>query len=989
MLKFCIREIRAVLGDKPQAPRFIETLHRRGYRFIGPVVSSQHSGVSSQNEENQKAKGKSQKAKVELHSPAPNPQHPAPTLVGRDAELAQLHNWLDKASNGERQIIFVTGEPGIGKTTLVETFLFGVRSLESQEENQKSKGKSQKAKIENLAPSTQHLTPSPWLGCGQCIEHYGAGEAYLPIFSALGRLCREPGGQHLIDLLQQHAPTWLVQMPALLSVTELEVLQRKTQGATRERMLRELTEAVETLTAERPLVLWLEDLHWCDYATLDLISFLARRSEQARLLVIGAYRPVEVLAGDHPLHVVKQELQLHGQCEELVLGLLPEVEVGKYLAMKFPVEARYVVPLQQLTREVHHRTEGNPLFMVNMVDYLLAQGALVRREGQWIVRRVAGAIEAGVPQNLQRMIEKQIDRLSLEEQRLLEAASIVGVEFSAVAVAAALGIGAEQVEECCEGLARRYFFLSPTGSAVWPDGTLAAYYGFLHALYQNVLYERVTMTRRQRLHQRIGEREENGYGEQAREIAGELAAHFARSRDYRRAVKYFGQAGAKAIGRSAHREAIGHLTKAIELLSTLPDTPERTQQEITLQVALGPALIATKGFAAPEVERAYARAQELCQQAGEAPRLFPVLVGLFRFYLLRAELRTAHELGQQCLSLAQSVQESALLLEAYMALGPPLLFLGKIASAREHTERGIALYDPQQHRSHALLYQLDPGVVCLAIAAWALWLLGYPDQACKRIHAALALAREISHPFSLALALLVAAVLRQLRQEEQAVNEGGEALMALSREQGFPHWLAWGAIVRGWALAEQGQAEEGIAQIHQGLTAYRATGAELFRPHHLTLLAEAYRKVGQAEEGLTALTEALAVADNTEERWYEAELYRLTGELTLQRATQKSKGKRQKAKIETNPQPLTPSTQAAVQEAEECFLKAIAIAQKQQAKSLELRATMSLARLWQQQGKTIEAHKLLAEIYAWFTEGFDTKDLQEARALLDSLGSRV
>jgi predicted ATPase len=217
-----------------------------------------------------------------------------------------------------------------------------------------------------------------------------------------------------------------------------------------------------------------------------------------------------------------------------------------------------------------------------------------------------------------------------------------------------------------------------------------------------------------------------------------------------------------------------------------------------------------------------------------------------------------------------------------MALGPPLLFLGEISSAREHAERGIVLYDLQQHRSHAFLYQLDPGVVCLSIAAWALWVLGYPDQALKRIHAALTLAQELSHPFSLAYAFVVAAVLRQLRREGPAAKERGEAMMALSSEQGFPHWLAWGTIVRGWALAEQGQGEEGIAQIRQGLTNYRATGAELFRPHHLTLLAEAYERVGQAVEGLRVLAEALAAVNRTGERWYEAELYRLKGQLTLE-----------------------------------------------------------------------------------------------------------
>jgi adenylate cyclase len=290
---------------------------------------------------------------------------------------------------------------------------------------------------------------------------------------------------------------------------------------------------------------------------------------------------------------------------------------------------------------------------------------------------------------------------------------------------------------------------------------------------------------------------------------------------------------------------------------------------------------------------------------------------------------------------------------------------GDLVSAREHAERGIALYDAQQHRSHAFFYVLDPGVVCFSIGAWALWVLGYPDQALKRSHEALTLARELSHPLSLAFALTFAALFRQLCREGGLAREQAEALRTLSTEQGFPQWLAMGTILWGWALAEQG--EEGITHIRQGLAAHRATGAELQRPYFLTLLAEAYGKGGQAEEGLRVLAEALAQMDRTGDRWYEAELYRLKGELTLS---------------QTSVPGLASSGQ---KEAEECFWKALEIARRQSAQSLELRAATSLARLWQQQEKQKEAHKLLSEIYHWFTEGFDTKDLQEAKALLDEL----
>jgi predicted ATPase len=359
-----------------------------------------------------------------------------------------------------------------------------------------------------------------------------------------------------------------------------------------------------------------------------------------------------------------------------------------------------------------------------------------------------------------------------------------------------------------------------------------------------------------------------------------------------------------------------------------------------------------------------------------------VLHGLYRFYYVRAELKTAHELGEQCLRLAQSVQDPGLLLEAHRPLGLTSFNLGELATAREHLEQAIALYDPQQHRSHASLYGQDPGVICWSNGALVWWSLGYPDQALERSHEVLRLAQGLSHPLDLAYALHCAAGLHQCRREGQATQERAEELIALSREQGFPYWLAIGTIYRGWALAEQGQGEEGIAQVRQGLAAYRATGSELFRPYHLAQLAGAYGKVGQAEEGLSALAEALTLINKTGERWCEAELYRLKGELMLQKLSVASR-----QLSVSNPQSLTPNTQHPTPstQAEACFWKAVEIARKQQAKSLELRAVVSLSRLWQSQGKKKGAHEMLAEIYGWFTEGFDTKDLQEAKALLAQL----
>ncbi|MBI3801569.1 MAG: AAA family ATPase [Deltaproteobacteria bacterium] len=938
-LATCIWEIRKALGDDPRKPQFLETVHRRGYRFIAPVTPTPPVHRSPFTVQGLKLE------------PTPDPQSPIPNFVGRETELAQLQRWFEKALQGERQIVFVTGEPGIGKTTLVEAFLERIAS-----------------------------DPTLWIARGQCVAHYGVGEAYLPILEALKRLCREPGREHLITLFRQLAPTWLLQMPSLLDPTSRQELRRETVGTTRECMLRELTDVAGALTTETPLVLVLEDLHWGDYSTLDFLSHLAWRQEPARLLLIGTYRPVEVTASGHPLKIVKQELQTHGQCEELSLNFLSEAAVAEYLTTRFTVGAHgqqssqaEAAPLRELARLVHQCTDGNPLFMVNVVNNLLAQGFIIQAEREWSIQGDLEVMKSRIPENLRQIIEQQIDRLSKEEQEALEAASVAGMEFSAAAVAAGLEIETIQAEERCEGLARRQQFLQSREFSEWPDGTVAACYGFIHALYHNVLYERITAGKRAQLHQQIGEREEKGYSDRVQEIAGELAVHFERGRDYRRVVQYLGQAAENAGQRGGYREATGHLTKGIALLKALPDTAKRTQQELVLQTRLGLALQVDKGVAAPEAERAYARARELCQQGGEPLQLFHLLRGLHSVHQVRGEWQKAHELAEQCLGLAQQLQDSALLIAAHSMLGTVLASLGELVPARAHIEQGIALYDPDKYPplpggspSFATYYAM----YCLVQVAPILLGLGYPDQALKRNQEALTLAQEQSHPYLLTLAVYGAAELHLIRQEWHLSRDRAEAVLSLATTHGFTQWIAMGTILRGAALAEQGQIAEGMAQIRQGLVAYQATGAECGQSFYLALLARAYRKAGQVEEGLTMVEEALAAACKNGQRLQEAWLYWLKGELTLQQC----KVQGAKCKVD-NPQLA----------AEECFRNAIATAQRQSAKWLELRATVSLSRLWQQQGKYAEARQMLAEIYGWFTEGFATVDLLEANVLLEQL----
>jgi predicted ATPase len=408
-------------------------------------------------------------------------------------------------------------------------------------------------------------------------------------------------------------------------------------------------------------------------------------------------------------------------------------------------------------------------------------------------------------------------------------------------------------------------------------------------------------------------------------------------------------------------EAISHLTQGLELLQTLPETPQRLQHEVDMLIVLGASLLATKGIAAPEVEQTYLRARQLCAHLDDPHQLFPVLRGLWNYYLVRAEYQRAHELSEQLLTLAQHAQDSAMLMVAHRALGSTLFVLGTVAAAHTHFAQGIALYDPQQHRTSAFLYGEDTGVVCHLYAGWTLWVLGYPEQGLVQSQQAVTLAQQIAHPYSLDHALSGAVMSHQFRREMRTAQEQAEALIRLATDQGFALWKARGVVLRGWALAHQGEAQEGIEQFTQGLIAFRATGAKIHRSYFLTLLAEVHGTMGQPEAGLTALAEALTLTDTTGERRYEPELHRLKGELLLQ-------------------QNLDNAT-----EAETCFQHAIRIAQNQQAKSWELRAATSLARLWQRQGKRQEAHDLLSPVYHWFTEGFDTADLQDAKALLDVL----
>jgi class 3 adenylate cyclase/predicted ATPase len=716
----------------------------------------------------------------------------------------------------------------------------------------------------------------------------------------------------------------VAELSSSLQQMDPQIRRRRTFEAIKQVLLRE--------SLNQPLLLIFEDLHWLDNETQAFLSLLGESIATVRLLLLVNYRPEYQHSWGSKTYYTQLRLDPLGthEAEEMLDALLAE-KVG----------ATGRSPLHQF---VLTKTEGNPFFMEEMVQALREQGVVVR-DGETAPSKPL--TELRIPTTVQGVLAARIDHLPAAEKELLQTLAVIGKEFP-------LGLLQRVVAHADEELQRQLFHL------------------------QEVAYNSLLIERRKVLHERTAQAIEVLFHSRLEDHYSELAYHYSRSRNTQKAVEYLQLAGQQAVQRSAYAEAISHLTTALELLRTLPDTSERAQQELSLRITLGVPLIATKGLAAPEVESVYTRARELCRQVGETLQLFPVLQGLWIFYLVGAEFQTARELGEQLLTLAQRVQNPALLLEAHNTLGETLFHLGEFVLAREYLEQGITLYDPQEHCSLTFVSWQDPGVAHQSYAARVLWYLGYPDQALKRSHEALTLAQRLSHPHSLASALYFAAELHQYRRERQATQERAETLIALSSEQGFPVWLANGMILRGWALAKEGQEEEGIAQVSQGLAAFRATGGEIEWPYRLALLAEAYRGAGQAEEGLSVLAEALTVANKTGERNCEAELYRLKGELTLQKFQVSSS----KFQVSEGPESEVRGPES---EAEECFLKAVEIARKQQAKSVELRAVMSLSRLWQQQGKKAEAHQLLSEIYTWFTEGFDTADLKEAKALLTEL----
>jgi TOMM system kinase/cyclase fusion protein len=840
-------------------------------------------------------------------------------LVGREQEVGLLLERWAQVKDGQGQVVLLTGDAGIGKSRLIQMLKEHVAHEPHTRWECRSAEYYQNTALFPLVDLFQrllrfeaHETPNAKLGKLQhTLSQYRLPlEESVPLFAPLLAL----------PLPENHYP------PLNLSP------QRQ-----RQKTLETIVAILLELAERQPVLFIVEDLHWTDPSTLELLNLVIEQTPTASLLVLLTCRPHFQPAWHHRSYLT-----------EITVTRLPQHQIERMVER---VTGGKTLP-KAVMHQLAEKTDGIPLFVEEITKSLLESGHLKEVDEHY---ELIGSFSTfAIPATLQDSLMARLDHL-VSAKSVAQYAAVIGRQFSYDLLHAVSQVNEAMLQHELGKLVEAEIVYQ---RGMPPQST----YVFKHTLIQDAAYASLLKSTRQQYHQRIAYILEAQFPETTQTQPELLAHHCTEAGLIAQAVGYWHQAGQRASERAAHVEAIAHLRQGLALLATLPESRERIQREVDMHIALGASLIATKSAAAPEVQQIYTRARQLCQHLDDPQRFFPVLRGLWIHYTARTEFRTAHELGEQLLTLAQQVQDAAMLVAAHRALGTTLYNLGTAAEAHTHFTQGITLYNPQQHRTYAFLYGEDTGVTCRSHDAHTLWLLGYPDQGLAQSQQAVTLAQQAAHPFSLGYALSYSAIFHQFRREGYAAQERAEATISLTTEQGFPLWRTRAAVLRGWTLAHQGQVQEGIKQITQGLMTYRAMGAEVLRPYFLALLAEAHGTMGQPETGLTVLTEALTLMDTTGERWYEPELYRLKGALLLQQNADNHA------------------------EAAACFHKALDIARNQQAKSFELRTATSLARLWQQQGKRQEAYDLLAPVYNWFTEGFDTADLKDAKALLDELG---
>ena len=854
--------------------------------------------------------------------------------VGRELEKTTLRDEFAAALSGRASMVCVSGEPGIGKTTLVEDFL-----------------------------SELERGPSHLVARGRCSERLAGAEAYLPVLDALEDLLKDDPGGVIHASFDTHAPSWKRQ------VAPFDTGPGAAPPASQERLKRELAAFIADISDTSPLVLFIEDIHWADASTVDLLAYVLTKLGNHRLLTIITFRPSELQLAQHPFLALKLDLQTKGVARELPLNFLTENEVRALLGLRFPGSA---FP-PELARVIHARTEGNPLFVADLADYLRAKDVIREADGTWSMTGTLPDLERDLPESMRSMVQRKVGQLTESDSQLLVAASVQGYNFDSAVVAAALSADPADVEERLVDLERVYTFVHRRDEHEFPDGTITTRYRFVHVLYQNILYGSLSVSRRVQLSKSVAETILKFQKGAPGPFASELGFLFEAARDSDRASLFFAGAARNAAKVFANQEAAVLARKGLSLLAKVEESAERQRRELALQTVLGTSLAATQGYAAADVLVAMARARVLAEELGQQPELAPIIWGLFAYYLVSGDMPEARTVADQYLRVAEATGDPLMLIGAHIANGISLMYIGEMSAAIDHCDKAARCYDRDKRSVYHSMYRMDPGVFLHSERARSLWIIGQPDTALEARDAALELGADSPDPRSLAFAMLFAGVLHQLRREVEKCLEFSSRCIAICDEHGIAQERVWAMAVHGWALAHSGRPDEGIRELEASIGIQRSRHAELNLTYALRQLAEALNVKGSYIAGRDAAREGLKISERHGEVASKVELYRIMGESA--RALART-GEIEAATHTRSGSTLSP---------EACFRAAVDLARKQGAKSFELRSTVALAREQYDRGLIPEAKELVQKIRAQFSEGLDTRDIRDADEFLLSL----
>jgi len=746
-------------------------------------------------------------------------------------------------------------------------------------------------------------------------------------------------------------------LPGLRALIERKAALPPDAALQQAALLTQYCRVVQAVAGERPLLLVLEDLHWADSGSIALLSALGHEISGARVLVVCTFRPEDMAQGRdgerHPLAPVVNELRrLHGEC---TVELGQEAQHG-FVDALLDSEPNELDP--EFRQALSRLTQGHALFTVELLRTMHDRGMLIQdAEGRWV--EGADLNWGTLPARVDAVIGERIERLSEELREALTIASVEGADFTAEVLARVRDTETrDTVRLLSRELEKRHRLVTARGIRALAEGRLSLF-GFSHVLFQRYLYNGLNEVERTQLHEDVGEVLEALYGDQANEIAGQLAHHFEEAGRTEKAIQYLGLAGERAKRMAANQEAIAHYRKALELLSALPECAERDRTELALQIAIQAPLTAIEGWTGAGVARAVDRAQELAEQVGDDTQHAWVLSMTASLYSCNGKIPEAADMAERLAELAERLDNETFRLWAVLMQGLGKVYTGRPEEGRRHLEELLSRYDATRHSWIAYATGMDPAVAASIHLAMALCLMGYLDQGLAQAEKGRTLAIQLDHDFCTCWA--GSAVFHSLicRHEFERAFEAGDQILALAAEHGFANWIAWPRAWQGFHLITQGDFDKGVGCIAEQLQALRLMGMEFARAFHLCWLALGHHGAGRVHQALETLDEALELVESQGERDCEAEIHRCRGEVL--------------------------TTMGAAEEAEICYLEAINVARGQKARYWELRAATSLARLWQGQGRRTEALELLAPIYDWFTEGLDTAPLQEAKALLEEL----